>query len=192
MSATRVAGERDLDTIRTAEPVVAWRSWSLTGRPDGSHPLLRPVAARSRSWRPRTVVEARCRLNRRHDAPSLDCTCGLHASQTLAILRRTRCPAVLGRVALWGRVIEHEVGYRARFAYPQRLRLICQFCFWQWGPRGSEPDVVGWYPLDHLVPLCTKHLATARSNGMAPRRVLPAGTVEQELRGRYAVDLLAI
>ena len=52
--------------------------------------------------------------------------------QAIDHLRRTRCPAVLGRVALWGRVIEHEHGYRARFAYPQRLRLICQFCFWQW------------------------------------------------------------
>ena len=34
---------------------------------------------------------------------------------------KTQCPGVLGRVALWGRVIEHECGYRARFAYPQRI-----------------------------------------------------------------------
>ena len=51
---------------------------------------------------------------------------------------------MLGRVALWGRVIEHEHGYRARFAYPQRLRLLCQFCFWKiearGGPRPSTSD----------------------------------------------------
>ena len=46
-----------------------------------------------------------------------------------------------GRVALWGRVIEHELGYRARYGYPQRLRLICQFCFWQWGTHGVTPTV---------------------------------------------------
>lgn len=28
---------------------------------------------------------------------------------------------VYGRVAIWGKVIEHELGYRAEFAYPQSL-----------------------------------------------------------------------
>jgi len=36
---------------------------------------------------------------------------------------------VIGTVALWGGVIEHELGYRAEFGYPQRLRLICPECF---------------------------------------------------------------
>jgi hypothetical protein len=30
-------------------------------------------------------------------------------------------PLVYGTVALWGRVIEHQEGYRAEFAYPQSL-----------------------------------------------------------------------
>lgn len=30
---------------------------------------------------------------------------------------------VLGEVALWGRVIEHEKGYRATCAYPYRLHM---------------------------------------------------------------------
>jgi hypothetical protein len=30
-------------------------------------------------------------------------------------------PHVLGKVALWGRVVIHERGYRAQFAYPQTL-----------------------------------------------------------------------
>ena len=192
MNLSKVSGDRDLTVERTSEPIVAWRSWALTGWPDGSHLLLRPVAGRSHPWKPQTSTEARCRFNRRHQAPVLDCSCGLHASQTLAILRRTKCPAVLGRVALWGRVIEHEAGYRARFAYPQRVRLICQFCFWQWGTLGPPPDVVGWYPLDQLVPMCTSHLATAERNGMVPRRILSADRIEQALRERYVVDVLAI
>lgn len=136
------------------------------------------------------MAEATCRTSPFHDAPVADCRCGLHASPTLDILRRTRCPAVLGRVALWGRVIEHERGYRARFAYPQRVRLICQFCFWQWGTRAPAPEIVGWYPGGHLVPFCPWHLTITRRIGLQPRWVLPAQEVEQNLRDRYAVDLL--
>ncbi len=99
---------------------------------------------------------------------------------------------MLGRVALWGRVIEHELGYRARFGYPQRLRLICQFCFWQKGPLGGAPTVVGSYRRDELVPLCPTHLEFAHANGMRPRRLLPAELVDQRLRQAYAVDPLAI
>ena len=178
---------------RSSEPIVAWRSWALTGRSDGSRLLLRPVAGRAHPWRPREVATAICKRGGVfHEAPAIGCRCGLHASQTLDILRRTKCPAVLGRVALWGRVVEHELGYRARFAYPQRLRLICQFCFWQRGPLGDGPTVVAFYPRDGLVPLCPTHLEAARVNGMPPKRLLAAGVVDQRLRETYAVDLLAI
>ena len=99
---------------------------------------------------------------------------------------------MLGRVALWGRVVEHELGFRARFGYPQRLRLICQFCFWQKGPLGPALTVVAFYPRDELVPLCATHLGSAHANGMRPRRLLPADLVDQRLRAAYAVDPLAI
>ena len=33
-----------------------------------------------------------------HEAPQLACTCGLHGTHDLDLLRRTRCPAVIGRV----------------------------------------------------------------------------------------------
>jgi hypothetical protein len=178
---------------KSAEPIVAWRSWALTGRHDGTRLLLRPVAGRRSPWRPRELATATCKRGGVfHEAPAIDCTCGLHASQTLDILRRTKCPAVLGRVALWGRVIEHELGYRARFGYPQRFRLICQFCFWQKGPLGSAPTVVACYPRDELVPLCPLHLEAAHANGMPPKRLLAADVVDQRLREAYAVDPLAI
>lgn len=192
MSPSKVAEREDLEVERTTEPIVAWRSWALTGWRDGSHLLLRPVARRTGGWKPLEVAEATCRWSPFHEPPVVGCRCGLHASPTLDILRRTRCPAVLGRVALWGRVIEHERGYRARFAYPQRLRLICQFCFWQWGPRGPLPEVVGWYAGGHLVPFCPTHLGVATRIGLGPRWVLPADEVGQALRDRYAVDPLAI
>jgi hypothetical protein len=187
-AATRVG----LDLERLAEPVIAWRTWALSGRRDGSALLLRPIARKARTWRPREVVAASCRALFPHEAPDPACTCGLHGTHTLDILRRTRCPAVLGRVALWGRVIEHDHGFRAQYAYPQRLRLICQFCFWMTTPPGRAPVHVGWFPRDELIPLCEGHLRLARRNGMLPRALMPADEVGQRLRDLYAVDPLAV
>jgi hypothetical protein len=180
----------DLDLAMDTEPILAWRAWALTGRRDGTNLLLRPVAGRSRPWRPMEPSEAACKHARRHRSPHLTCSCGLHGTHDVETLRRTRCPAVLGRVAFWGRVIEHELGYRAQFGYPQRLALICQFCFWQWGNLGQPPQVVGWFGWDELIPLCWHHLDVARRFGMEPRRVLPARTIEIRLRNSYGVDPL--
>jgi hypothetical protein len=187
---TKISAGRDLAVDRAVEPVMAWRAWALTGKRDGSELLLRPVAGRSRPWRPREVAEAACKHARLHAAPNVDCSCGLHATHEAAILRRTRTPAVLGRVALWGRIIEHELGYRAEYGYPQLLALVCQFCFWQWGPAGKLPAVVGWFPRDELVPLCWSHLSVAQRYGMEPRRLLPAMEIDLRLRETYAVDAL--
>jgi hypothetical protein len=190
-----VSSASTLDALATdvgSEPIVAWRAWALTGHRDGDGLLLRPVAKRTRTWKPRETVEASCRTTRWHDAPDPRCTCGLHGTHGLEVLRKTRCPAVLGRVALWGRVIEHEHGYRARYAYPQRLRLICQFCFWMSGARRSAPEHVGWFPRDELMPLCDEHLSVAKRNGVLPRILLPADDVAQRLRDTYAVDALAV
>ncbi|TMK15902.1 MAG: hypothetical protein E6G37_00970 [Actinobacteria bacterium] len=182
---------RELAVGATTEPIVAWRAWALTGHRDGTELLLRPVAGRSRPWRPREPAEAACKHARLHGAPNVDCSCGLHGTHDVEILRRTRCPAVLGRVAFWGRVIEHELGYRAQFGYPQRLALVCQFCFWLWGPHGTRPAVVGWLQRDELIPFCWPHLEQAQRYGMEPRRLLPADEIDLRLRETYAVDMLA-
>jgi hypothetical protein len=87
-------------------------------------------------------------------------------------------------------VIEHDLGYRAQYAYPQLAALVCQFCFWQWGTHGIRPDVVGWFARDGLVPLCWAHLELAQRYGMEPRRLLPADDIELELRETYAIDPL--
>ena len=182
---------RHLTTEVSTEPILAWRAWALTGRRDGSDLLLRPVAGRSRPWKPLEAAEAACKHARMHQAPHVDCSCGLHGTHEVEILRRTRTPAVLGRVALWGRVVEHDLGYRAQFGYPQRLAIVCQFCFWVWGPMGARPAVVGWFARDELVPLCWRHLEVAQRYGMEPRRLLSADTVDQGLRETYAVDTLS-
>jgi hypothetical protein len=176
----------------TTEPVIAWRAWALTGRRDGTNLMLRPVAGRTRPWRPREVAEAACKGARFHRSPDPGCTCGLHGTDELEMLRRARCPAVVGRVAMWGRVIEHEHGFRAEFAYPQRLTVICQFCFWLWGVRHTKPDHVAWFAKDHLIPMCARHLDVASRHGVRGRAVLDAGEVRRRLLDAYAVDPLWI
>ena len=188
---SNVSLARELSVGATTEPIVAWRAWALTGHRDGTELLLRPVAGRYRPGRPMEPAEAACKHARLHGAPNVDCSCGLHGTHDVEILRRTRCPAVLGRVAFWGRVIEHELGYRAQFGYPQRLALVCQFCFWLWGPHGTRPAIVGWLQRDELIPFCWPHLEQAQRYGMEPRRLLSADEVDLRLRETYAVDMLA-
>jgi hypothetical protein len=188
---SNVSLARELSVGATTEPIVAWRAWALTGHRDGTELLLRPVAGGFRPRRTMEPAEDACKHARLHGAPNVDCSCGLHGTHDVEILRRTRCPAVLGRVAFWGRVIEHELGYRAQFGYPQRLALVCQFCFWLWGPHGTRPAVVGWLQRDELIPFCWPHLEQAQRYGMEPRRLLSADEVDLRLRETYAVDMLA-
>jgi hypothetical protein len=189
---SQVSPAVDLDVERLSEPIDAWRTWKLTGRRDGSNLRLRPVAGRAKAWHPLRAAEAVCRMGRMHPAPSVDCTCGLHGCHDPDLLRRTKSPGVLGRVALWGRVVEHELGYRAQLAYPQRLMIVCFLCFWQRGIRRCRPDVVGYYGFGRMMPLCEEHLGVAVRFGMVPHALLKASTIEQSLRSTYAVDALAL
>lgn len=176
----------------STEPIHAWRAWTLAGTRDAGEVRLRPIAGSAKPWLPMEPARAHCSLPRFHAAPNLDCTCGLHATHGPDLLRRTRDPSVLGTVALWGRVVEHEHGYRAEFAYPQRLKLVCYLCFWQWGLSGSEPEVVARLPLGRMLPLCTEHVDLSERYGFRLRRMFPAREVQARLLGTYAVDLLAV
>ena len=66
--------------------------------------------------------------DRRHEAPSPDCRCGVYGgtySDLRSFLNATFMPpaeaAVLGRTSLWGAVIDERSGWRAQCAYPERL-----------------------------------------------------------------------
>lgn len=62
-----------------------------------------------------------------HDAPESQCDCGIYAAALEHIGKYVvqapcnRLARVLGRVALWGTVIECERGFRASLAYPTRI-----------------------------------------------------------------------
>lgn len=98
---------------------------------------------------------------------------------------------MLGTVALWGRAVEHEAGWRAAFAYPQRLRLVCYLCFSLWGTHSpSGCRVVVRHRGGRMVTLCEPHLELSRRYGYRIPRLLPAEVVESSLLSTYAVDLL--
>lgn len=171
----------------TIEPIVGWRAWRL--RRDKGRPRLVPIG-RGRSWPSLKPAKARCWKDRRHQAPDMTCTCGLYAVSDPALLRRARSPALVGTVALWGRIAEHALGWRGAFAYPQRLALVCPVCLYQRAIASSRPTVVAGYRDDSLVPLCEEHLRVARSCGSPPRDLIPARSVLTEVVESYGTDPL--
>jgi hypothetical protein len=121
-----------------AEPIVGWRGWFVVASGERFRlcsPLYRTV------WLPRRETVALCQQRGDwwspappplHAAPQSDCQCGLYASTSVkaaaSFVRgrdslREAIGAVIGRVSLWGTVVECERGWRAARAYPARLYL---------------------------------------------------------------------
>jgi hypothetical protein len=100
------------------QAIVGWRVWSqfphgLLGSPYGD--VL---------WPPRRPLWAECRFSSARGvqvvAPDPECSCGIYAlMQPPDSIRDVPwARRVTGEVYLWGKVIHHEFGYRAEFAYP--------------------------------------------------------------------------
>lgn len=163
------------------EEVEGWRAWSVVER-DGGYVLS--SLTRAEVWEPGEAFAAVC-SRKRHPAPGRRCSCGVYAAadpNELARLGRIAGAAV-GRVSLWGRLVEHSRGCRASAAYPTRLRLVCVSCLSD--GRGESAVVIDRDTSagrTRLRPLCDDH-----ANG----RPLPqAGPVETALLAAYRVDVL--
>jgi hypothetical protein len=173
-----------------SEPIMGWRVWTLRSDRRTTSLRLHPIAGDAQPWPPLEPARAGCTRRRWHRGPELTCTCGLHATRDPGTLYRARNPAVVGTVALWGRVVEHEFGYRGEWAYPQRLMLVCHLCFWLWGPNRSSTHQVVVLRGGRLVPLCAEHVQLSRRYGYPLRRFAGANEVEGVLLSTYAVDPL--
>ena len=170
------------------EPVEGWRAWRLALDRHGVS--LVPIG-RGRPWPRQKTAAARCFRHRSHDAPVAACTCGLYAATDERLLARARSPSVVGKVALWGRVIQHSLGWRGEFAYPQRLALACHVCLWQRAVTASGPESVVAYPDGRLVAVCQRHLSLTRECDLDRFDVLSGGEILMALLDGYAVDRLA-
>jgi hypothetical protein len=111
-------------------PIVGYRVW--TWNTIGLKSLC------GERWHPGQSLAARCRASAvvgpiagrseaadDHNAPQANCTCGIHAVKTLHHFRSAGYGrfGIYGEVYLWGTVVEHELGWRAQFAYPKNLYL---------------------------------------------------------------------
>jgi hypothetical protein len=109
-----------------AEPLIGWRVWCVVETSEG---LRLASVIKDEIWPASAELVARCHLGAEHDAPAESCTCGVYAARDPATvwsyLRGRDEPGtvarVLGRVLLWGRVVEHEHGWRASHAAPLDL-----------------------------------------------------------------------
>jgi len=98
-------------------PIVGYRVWNW-------HPNeLRSL--NGEDWLPGRALTAKCRKTD-HVPPADGCSCGVYAAKSFQHLQRiTRSVeyCLHGEVYLWGKIVEHELGYRAQFAYPKSLTL---------------------------------------------------------------------
>jgi hypothetical protein len=130
-------------------PLVGYRCWELLVAPElwtlrslngeivHEVNVHQPLGQRNDAW-----LIARC-LENDHDAPEESCACGFYAVKSFSKLLSRTTPSyattdpgavthrVAGRVHLAGKIVEHELGYRA-----ERMRIaeLCPF-------RGTEQIV---------------------------------------------------
>jgi hypothetical protein len=139
-------------------PVQAYRRWRVDWH--GSEPVMRSVYFAT-SWPAQGPLHAICEKKagpvaawvRRllskppptHPAPSWTCRCGIYGLTRFEREDHLETPQIYGHglfgpsivqvagsVLLWGRVIQHEQGYRAEYARPLKLLIVPAFV------RGGE------------------------------------------------------
>jgi hypothetical protein len=88
------------------------------------------------TWLPGRAFAAECMSNYNHGCPADGCSCGVYAAKNDEHLQKSglqrldsflalhgKSSVLQGEVCLRGRVVEHELGYRAQFAYPKSFVL---------------------------------------------------------------------
>ena len=114
------------------EPALGWRVWLVVDQGDDLrlssvlYPTIWPVQLRLRGR-----VRPNTRRSHWHRVPHARCGCGVHAAVSVEDAAsyfdgRGRASLgevyrVVGRVALWGSVIEGDKGWRASHGYPHAL-----------------------------------------------------------------------
>lgn len=130
----------ELPETNTEEIVYGYRVWAMnehTGRLEAIGIGRKFSNIGWPTWQEieqcRGLAKAECNRyshlkNKRRPIPDENCSCGYHATKTIPdygdlahLAANNDDNYVLGKIAMWGRIIEHDEGYRAEFAYPQVL-----------------------------------------------------------------------
>jgi hypothetical protein len=185
-----------------AEAARGWRLWSLVpAHPETAGDWRLTSPHRFAPWHPLEPLRASCAdcLS----PPSVDCSCGIRGysagrfvddipsrfgepgsfSAPFASARMVaRC--IVGEVAGWGNLFPSSVGWRAEFAYPLSVALVCIGCLVT--RARLEPAVwVCSSPAGRHWATCDPHTREYLNMPSSMRRTSPAGDVEEELRKRY-------
>ncbi|MEW6163267.1 MAG: hypothetical protein AB1606_08175 [Nitrospirota bacterium] len=119
-------------------PITGWRFWRIFGnKSKTADPLWLGSIVRSQLWPPKERLEAECGESGSSHTGSLKVYCkwGISAyksfqyaledfNERVAKARQRlgfEPGTVLGKVKLWGKIHQHQYGYRAQFAYPFSL-----------------------------------------------------------------------
>jgi hypothetical protein len=150
------------------EPVLGWRMWWAV---ESGGELHLSSVFYSVTWPHREPLVATCnrfrlsfwRFGDRHAAPGERCECGVYAAPLKSLrtylqgsFRMRRMP-VVGRVALWGTVLEHERGWRASIAYPERLYIAT------FGGKDADASRIAEGLGAYGVPVTTLDVSTPRA-----------------------------
>jgi hypothetical protein len=160
--------------LAEAAPVLGWRAWAVMETAAG---LRLGSVLYDEVWGPGTTALAVCRRREDffaepippHPTPSSECGCGFHAARdaadALSYLRGRNEPAtvcrILGEVALWGRLVETEAGWRAAAAYPVRL----------YAPDAAIAETLGVYGVPVVSAPCESR--SSRTCTATPSRSAP-------------------
>lgn len=125
-------------------PITAWRFWRIfINSQETKSSLCLGSAVIPQLWPYKEKFQAECFCcgNSLHTAnlPESDSLCGIYAYKSsrfaLADIQLVTSyygyyvGTVLGKVKLWGKIQQHQFGYRAQFAYPSSLLMgICGGC----------------------------------------------------------------
>jgi hypothetical protein len=156
------------DELMTLTPIEGYRFWYL---PVNSPGIMRSYWMTNGIWLPGQRVEAQCMNHLSCEAGNEGCKAGIYAFKYLRSAAECYFLAmdqsiahnppdmgadmwfVLGKVKLWGTVVEHSLGWRAKYAYPSlfyetspRIKSLAELYRVPLEPRPKSITYSGYHP----------------------------------------------
>jgi hypothetical protein len=101
-----------VEPLLTSSYVIGWKGWHSL------HHKKYLASSHGAIWIPNRPLTSTCRTIPM--PPDSDCSCGIYAYDD-AHADRAWDGIVIGKLAMWGVVQQHDMGFRSEFAYPLEL-----------------------------------------------------------------------